>query len=296
VKIDLEKELGLDQPAPRTQVPWLPVLAALGLLNLVLVAAALCLVVRSQAPPAAPQDASGPVISSGSQAFERTEARLASLEHSVHELRVTVGDYNKTVRDLMLKDRISERRSRTRSGQGTNATPASGSYRTTTRAPAMVQDIQPVSLSSEEQQLLDSLADRDTTGGQVSDFIRGITNAPKRDACIKYLLKKADAWLASAVGLSFDDSDFELYADNALYFYNIVSATGTDNGVLAYAEAKRSQLQFERERRDARLAMDEENARLREQLSRLEQHLKDQDDLEQKRNQPSTPVQRVYKP
>lgn len=116
MKIDLERELGLQAPSPPPRVvPWLPVLAGLCLLNLLIAVVAL---VRSRpaAPPPAPprEDWSGLIAAIESQTIARTEPRFEALEFALRDMQAEVTQTKKSILALQAERKAAERRERTR--------------------------------------------------------------------------------------------------------------------------------------------------------------------------------------
>lgn len=276
MKIDLEREMGmLAQPrAPRRAFPWLPVLAGLCVLNLLLAALALVRG-RPAAPPAAAprEDWSGLIAAIESQTVARTEPRFEALEFTLRELQAEVTQTKKTMVALQAERKIAERRDRARvERQMVRAQQAD--VRSIVRTAPAAPPPGAARLTEAELDAFNALIDRDDSGAQVRAFLRGLTNAAQASAYMAQLQDKGDRWLNSALVL-IDENDpaFMEYYVNALYFYDILRDVANDRALLAYVETKRSQLQLALQRHEVRRMAAETEQRTRENLQNVEQRL-----------------------
>lgn len=276
MRIDLEREMGmLAQPrAPRRAFPWLPVLAGLCVLNLLLAALALVRG-RPAAPPAAAprEDWSGLIAAIESQTVARTEPRIEALEFTLRELQAEVTQTKKTMLALQAERKIAERRDRARlERQMVRAQQAD--VRSIVRTAPTVPPPGAARLTEAELDAFNALIDRDDSGTQVRAFLRGLTNAAQASAYMAQLQDKGDRWLNAALVL-IDENDpvFMEYYANALYFYDILRDVANDRALLAYVETKRSQLQLALQRHEMRRMAAETEQRTRENLQNVEQRL-----------------------
>lgn len=276
MKIDLDREMGmLARPrAPRGAFPWLPVLAGLCVLNLLLAALALVRG-RPAAPPAAAprEDWSGLIAAIESQTVARTEPRFEALEFTLRELQAEVTQTKKTMLALQAERKIAERRDRARvERQMVRAQQAD--VRSIVRTAPAAPPPGAARLTEAELDAFNALIDRDDSGAQVRAFLRGLTNAAQASAYMAQLQDKGDRWLNAALVL-IDENDpaFMEYYANALYFYDILRDVANDRALLAYVETKRSQLQLALQRHEMRRMAAETEQRTRENLQNVEQRL-----------------------
>jgi hypothetical protein len=263
MKIDLGKELASANQLTRRQDQLLHaavLLAGLSVLLLVLV-----LVVRPRAA-AAPTERI--VLVADTQLVARLEARLATFESMLQDLRVVLLQSKFAVKDLTATQKVAKRRDRSIAQNTTAATAR--------RAMRWLPGMQAtnIALSADELSALDALIDRDQSGEQVRALLQSITEPQRRTAYQKQLQRKGDQWLSAALPLiESDDPGYELYCDNALYFYDIISATCEDTALLAYVETKRSQIELALQRLDSRMRSAESEGRLRDELQTMQERM-----------------------
>ncbi|NLF41002.1 hypothetical protein GX586_16280 [bacterium] len=259
MKIDLEKELMAGGFPPRRSF-WLPAIAGLCFVNLLLAAVALHVSVRTahRQPPELPFVADTNVILT----VPMTQ-RISSLERSVRDLRASMKQSQKEIRVATAEQAVEKKRER----MGDRAIRKSADI-VTAPAPAPVARRSPaevVALSQEQKLALDQMVDEDDSGAQVRSFLASLTNAAVQNACIEYLMAKGDQWLTAATQLPADATDdAEVYLDNAEYFYDVVSGVVNDTAVIAYIATKRNAIQLARQQR-AMVAAQQEQAALQEE-------------------------------
>jgi len=263
MKIDLGKELVSSAQLSRRQDHLLHVAVALAVLN-----ALLLLLVIVLRPPAAPPPAERIVLVADTQLVARLEQRIATFETMLQDLRVVLLQSKFAVKDLTATQKVVKRRDR---GSVPDTTEA-----TARRALRWLPGMQPTNivLSSDELSALDALIDRDQSGEQVRALLQSITEPQRRLAYQKQLQRKGDQWLAAALPLiESGDPGYEMYCDNALYFYDIISATGDDTALLAYIETKRSQIELALQRLDTRTRSAETENRLRDEMQSMQERM-----------------------
>ncbi len=275
MKIDLERELGLvaaPAASPPRGIPWLPLLAVVCGLNLLIAAGAL-LRGRAAAPPTLPprDDWSGLIAAIESQTVARTEPRFEALEFAVRDLQADASQTRKTLLAVQTELKVAERRERA-GRQITRAQQAD--VRSIVRAAPAAPTPGAARLSTAELDTFNLLIDGDERGLAVRAFLRGITNAAQASAYLAQLQNKGDRWLNAAVALIDDDDPaFDEYCANALYFYDILRDVASDTAMLAYVETKRGQLQLAMQRHEMRRLAAETERRTRANLQSVEDRL-----------------------
>jgi len=266
MKIDLGKELANSiAPPPRPPALLIGTLALCGL-NAVLLLAVLGL--RLAAAPPVTTLEPRVIMATDTQLVRRLELRLDALEQTLHDLRTVLLESKLMLKDFAASQKIALRRERL-SGSSDERT-------TTKRALRWLPVTQPsnVVLAADEIAAFDALIDRDESGARVSEFMQSLTDASRRGAYLQHLQQKGDQWLAAALPLiENDDPSYEMYCDNALYFYNIIGTAGGDRTMLAYVQSKRNEIAMALQRLDARLRGQETETRLREELGALEERM-----------------------
>ena len=263
MKIDLGKELASATQLTRRQDQLLHaavILAAAAVL--------LLLLVIGLRPRAAPPPAERIVLVADTQLVARLEQRIATFETMLQDLRVVLLQSKFAVKDLTATQKVAKRRDRSIAQD----TPEATARRAMRWLPGM--QATNIVLSSDELGALDALIDRDQSGEQVRALLQSITEPQRRTAYHKQLQRKGDQWLSAAMPLIENgDPGYELYCDNALYFYDLISATGEDTALLAYVEAKRSQIELALQRMDTRTRSTESEGRLRDELQTMQERM-----------------------
>ncbi len=273
MKIDLEKELGLSTaPAPK-QFPWLPVIAGLCVFNLVLVVVALVFSLRREHPVVIPPSTPA-IVELNSQSVARIERRLMSLERTHRNMRISQKKSKKELTVVSAGQKVKKKRERMKERELKEAGLTDEDIRRALRRAGPGRGVQ-VKLTDEETSALDDLIDGDDSGDQVRAFIRGLSSGPKKAAYIRHFKKKGDQWFDAALQLLNDnDPDFDAYADNARYFYDIIADVSDNNAVIAYVDGKRNQMRLAVQNSELRGAMLEQRERDQEQIEALKEELR----------------------
>lgn len=263
MKIDLEKELAAATQLTPRQEHLLFAAVALAVLNVVLVLGVLVVRPRRAAAPAERL-----VLVADTQMVQRLEQRLAAFETMLQDLRVVLMQSKFAVKDLTATQKVAKRRERA----DLRAPGAAVARRALRWLPGMQETN--IVLSADELSALDALIDRDQSGDQVRALLQSMTDPARRTAYLKQLQRKGDQWLAAALPLiDSDDPGYEVYCDNALYFYDIISGASDDTAFLAYVETKRSQIELALQRLDTRLRSAEAEGRLRDELQVMQDRM-----------------------
>ena len=235
MKIDLEKELAI-QLAPQKTPAWIKFIAAICFLNFLLV----IILFFSNNNNNSVQEKNKP-DSSNLIDIKKMSARLNSLEKTFRELKVNQKHTKKTLSVVAAKHDVSKRKDRMFKRELKKAGLTEKEMRKAIRKTIFPtqEDIQ---LTSQDKNNINSLIDSDDTSLGVRDFVASVTNTFKQTAYLEYLRNKGDEWLDVALPLVSEDRIlFDEYLDNALYFYDIVSAISKNNAMIAYVEAKKNQ-------------------------------------------------------
>lgn len=279
MKIDLGKELASSIAPPPRPSALLIVVLVLSMLNAMLMVVAIAW--RFLATPPVVTGEPRVVMTTDTQLVQRLESRLDLLEETLRDVRAALLETKLMLKDFTAAQKVALRRDR--------LVGSSDERSTTRRALRWLPVTQPsnVVLATDEIAAFDALIDRDETGTRVSEFVQNLTDEPRRNAYLQHLQQKGDQWLAAALPLiENDDPSYEMYCDNAMYFYNIIGTAGGDRTMLAYVQSKRNEIAMALQRLDARLHGQETETRLREELSALEERM-----LAERTNRPR---RRVY--
>jgi len=263
MKIDLGKELASAAQLTRRQDQLLHAAVILAA-----VAVLLLLLVIGLRPRAAALPVERIVLVADTQLVARLEQRIATFETMLQDLRVVLLQSKFAVKDLTATQKVAKRRDRSIAQD----TPEATARRAMRWLPGM--QATNIVLSADELGALDALIDRDQSGEQVRALLQSITEPQRRTAYQKQLQRKGDQWLSAALPLiENEDPGYELYCDNALYFYDLISATGEDTALMAYVEAKRSQIELALQRMDTRTRSTESEGRLRDELQTMQERM-----------------------
>ncbi len=263
MKIDLGKELAASTQLTRRQDQLLHAAVVLAALSVLLLVLLIGLRPRAAAPPT-----ERIVLVADTQLVARLEQRITTFETMLQDLRVVLLQSKFAVKDLTATQKVAKRRDRSVAQNTTDAT----ARRAMRWLPGMQETN--IVMSADELSALDALIDRDQSGEQVRALLQSITDPQRRAAYHKQLQRKGDQWLSAALPLiENDDPGYELYCDNALYFYDNISATCEDTALLAYIETKRSQIELALQRLDMRTRSAESEGRLREELQTMQERM-----------------------
>ena len=100
--------------------------------------------------------------------------------------------------------------------------------------------------------------DEDDTGDQVRDFINSQTDPGKRLSYVQVMQRKGNQWYDAAINaIRNDDPDSQMFVENTMYFYNVLSDTSRDNATIALIQAKINQLKLVQQNADMQAKTDE---------------------------------------
>lgn len=243
--IDLPKDLSASYPAAsgrkRTRFTFVHLITLVCILNtLAVIAVLFMLIVRPLlVTETYVTEAVVPEIGEETHALlSRLSTKIEDLERNMHDVRddnrqikSDLAAFRATRSQIARDERLQQRATRdgvTRRERTAVAPPAD--------EPARVR------LTEEERQEFDRLIDTDQTGARTESFLRA-QSPEHQEAYLRYMRDKGDLWADAALNAiqSFDDA-YEDYADNAEFFYTIISRVSDDTALLAYVNGRRSNL------------------------------------------------------
>ena len=278
MKFDLEKELGLNRPQQPHRSIWLVLILVLCGLNLLLAAVALWSGLHQPTPP--PPQPATVIVQQDTQSLELVSARMDALERTLREMRSTVRQSSKNLAAVQAQDELQERRARVRQRQLERQGLEPGDIQNAVRA-SQIPRPKAVDLDSEQVNAFDALIDSDSSGTAVRQFLLGLKNQGQLNAYIQILRAKGEQWLQAAMALPDDSADFSTYADNALYFFDIIAAVSTDSSTLAYVETKRTQIQLAVQNRRLSQENAARTAQTQQDIAELEDRLRPKETAEE---------------
>jgi hypothetical protein len=244
MQFDLQKELGLSRSQTQRRFPWLYVIAGFCAVNVIVVIGILILVLSGldgkKDPNYIPNE---DIVEATKQMFDNFDLRIATLETAIKEITTSLKSSQKDLTLIDAEQRITKKREKrkTRTMQKSGMTDSD--------VQDAINDLhspppEAARLSAEEQANFDALIDQDDTGNQVRNFITSLDVA-KQLSYLRVLRRKGDQWYVAAVqAIKDDDEDKQVFVDNAMYFYSIISDTSRDNATIALTQTKITQLKM----------------------------------------------------
>jgi hypothetical protein len=275
MQFDLQKELGLHNTpaAAKPAIPWLYIIAGVSAVNLVVIIGIFMYILAGGKS----DDDTIPVskiVEVTSQMFAYTEVRLSQLENAVNNINSSLKESQKDLTLVEAEQRITKKRERRK----IRAMQKSGmSDKDIKDAIANLQTPPPQAtpLNAEETARFDALIDEDDSGDQVRALINSQTDPGKRLSYVQVIRRKGDQWYDAAINaIRSNDPDSQMFVENTMYFYNILSDTSRDNATIALIQAKINQLKLTQQNADIQAKTEELSEQQKQQLADLKEELK----------------------
>jgi len=267
MKINLDKELAM-QMAPAKTHHWVKFIAAICVLNLILVVIALFSSDNSESVQTIVKTHEPSL-----NAIKKIDSRLENLEKTFRELKVNQKHTKKTLSVVAAEQGLNKKKDRMLKRELQKAGVSEVDMRKALRKTLLPRQIV-VELNDDEKNSFNSLIDSDDTSLRVRDFVASVTNLYKKNSYLEFLRKKGDEWLEAALPLISENRyDFDEYLDNAFYFYDIISALSDNNAMIAYVESKKNQAELVVQNNEI-LADAEETAMQQESIDDIKDEIK----------------------
>lgn len=276
MQFDLQKELGLHNApaAVKPAIPWLYIITGVCAVNLVVIIGLFIYFIASDRGSSdAGQIPVSKIVEVTSQMFAYTDVRLTQLENAVNDINSSLKASQKDLTLVEAEQRINKKRERRK----TRAMQKSGlSDKDIKEAINNLQTPphQAAPLNAEETAAFDSLIDDDDSGDQVRAFITSQTDPGKRLSYVMVMRRKGDQWYDAALNaIRNDDPDSQMFVENTLYFYSILSDTSSDNATVALIQAKINQLELAQQNADIQAKTEELAEQQKQQIADLKEDL-----------------------
>ena len=276
MKIDLEKELGLNQASQPDKFPWMKVIVFLCTVNFLLI-----IIILFNSKP----DRSGIInekafIEMNSQFIATVSARLSNIEQLQKQLRTSQKKSKKALAIAATDKKLEEKKRRMKqkklkkSGMDEEEFDELGSSIQNRNGFGNITD--------EEKDKLDDFIDRDESGEQIRAYIRALPSIKQKKAVVEYLKNKGNQWFKATLPLlAENDPDADLYVDNTRYFFEIVRDVSGNSAVIAYAGSKLNQLELAVQKAEIRNIAESESLKRQEELDNLKEDLIPRETAEQ---------------
>ncbi|RLD11970.1 MAG: hypothetical protein DRI44_02330 [Chlamydiae bacterium] len=276
MKIDLEKELGLNQASNSNKFPWLKVIIFLCAANLLLLI--ILLFTSKQNLPASVNDSS--FIAMNSQFIADVSARLTNIERLQKLLQITQKKAKKEFSIVSADKKIQDKKERMKQKK----LKKSGlTDKEINSLDSSLQNNGSVgNITDEEKNNLDDLIDRDESGAQLLAYIRALPSANHKKAVIQYLRQKGEQWYKATLPLlADDDPDADLYVNNTRYFFEIIRDVSDNSAAIAYAGSKLNQLELAVQKNEFKRITENESLNRQNEISKLKDDLAHEETPEQ---------------
>lgn len=277
MKIDLEKELGLNQTTKPDNFPWLKAIVLLCAVNFILL---IVLFFSSKSGSANASASASSLALMNSQFVANVSARLANIEQLQRQFRITQKKSTKDISIVSADSKLGKKRDRMKqkelkkSGLNDDEIDTLGSSLQSKRENKIISD--------NEKIKLDDLIDRDESGAQIRAYIRALPSAPQKKVVIEYLKRKGNQWFnATMPVLADNDPDADIYVDNTRYFFEIVRDVSDSSATIAYAGSKLNQLELAAQKAEFRRFAEDESINRQDELDDLKENLIPQETAEQ---------------
>lgn len=262
MKIDLEKELGLNSSQNTGSSLWLKIIACFCVLNFFVVIFLFIAVLN--------KNNNSEIIKKNNLLVNRLAAKLNNIERMQKQLRSAQKKSTKELTVVTAAKKIEQKRKRMqqkkikKSGVDNEKFNALGSTVLNKK----------INLPQEEKNKLDDIIDRDESGEQLKAYIRALKSPAHKKAVIAYLKQKGNQWFKATLPLIADDDlDVDIYIDNTKYFFNIIRDTSDNSADIAYAGSKLSQLEIAIQKAEFRKIAEEERLNRQEEIENLKEDL-----------------------
>jgi len=277
MKIDLEKELGLNQASKPDNFPWLKAVVLLCAVNFILL---IVLFFSTKNGSAGASASASSLALMNSQFVANVSARLANIEQLQRQFRITQKKSTKEISIVSADSKLEKKRDRMKrkelkkSGLNDDEIDALDSSLHSNRENKIISD--------NEKIKLDDLIDKDESGAQIRAYIRALPSAPQKKAVIEYLKRKGNKWFnATMPVLADNDPDADIYIDNTRYFFEIVRDVSDRSATIAYAGSKLNQLELAAQKAEFRRFAEDESIIRQDELDDLKENLIPQETAEQ---------------
>jgi len=268
MKIDLEKELGLNQSAPPDNSLWLKAILFLCVANFLFLVI-LFFNSKSNRYDSARESSFAEI---NSQFIANVSARLTNIEQLQRQMKITQKKSKKvlsiaaTGKKLELKHERMEQKKLKKSGLTDEEFDNLGSSIQNKNAF--------IDITDQEKDKLDDLIDRDESGAQIRAYINALPSIKQRKTVIEYLKKKGNQWFRAALPLlNENDPDADIYVENTKYFFEIIRDVSRNSAIIAYAGSKLNQLELAVQRSEIKRISEEERINRQNEFDNLKDDL-----------------------
>ena len=276
MKIDLEKELGLNQTSKSDKFPWLKIIVFMCTVNFLL----LIILLFSSNSNQHDSINNSSFITMNSQFIANVSVRLTNIEQLQKQLRTTQKKSKKalsiaaTDKKLQMKHERMKQKKLKKSGLAEDEFDALGSS---------IQNKNGIgNITDKEKDKLDDFIDRDESGEQMRAYIRALPSIKQKKAVIEYLKVKGNQWFKATLPLLIeDDPDADFYVDNTRYFFEIIRDVSDSSAVIAYAGSKLNQLDLAVQKAEFRTIAENESLKRQEEFDNLKEDLAPRETAEQ---------------
>ena len=280
MKIDLEKELGLNLVSKPDKFPWLKVIIFLCAANFLLLV--ILLFSSKQNHYASANESS--FIAMNSQFIANVSARLTNIEQLQRQLRITQKKSKKAFSIVSADKKLQKKQERMKqkkllkSGLTDDEINSLDSSMQNRNAIGIITD--------KEKNTLDDLIDHDESGAQMRAYIRALPSIAQKKAVIEYLKSKGNLWFKATLSLLADDypeddSDADDYIDNTRYFFEIIRDVSDSSATIAFAGSKLNQLELASQKAEFKRIAENERLNRQDELEELRKDLTPKETAEQ---------------
>jgi len=275
MQFDLQKELGMRGEHAKRPFPWLYVIAGFSAVNVVIVIVILAIFLFGGngkddvdiIPTKTLADAT-------KQMFDNFDVRISQLEVAIKEINTSLKTSKKDLTMIDAEQRISKKREqrkiRTMQKSGLSDADVNSTISNLQKPPR-----EAAPLSYDEQAEFDALIDQDDSGDQVRNFIKAQATPGKQQSYIRSIRRKGDQWyVATLKAIQNDDEDSQIYIDNTMYFYSILSDTSRDNATIALIQTKINQLTLAQQNAEMKATATDLSEEQKQQIADLKESLK----------------------
>jgi len=280
MKIDLEKELGLNQVSKPDKFPWPKVIIFLCAANFLIL---VILLFSSKQNDYASTDESS-FIAMNSQFIASVSARLTNIEQLQRQLRITQKKSKKAFTLVSADKKLQEKHERMKQKKLKKSGLTDDEINS---LDSSMQNRNAIGkMTAEEKNTLDDLIDHDESGAQMRAYIRALPSIAQKKAVIEYLKSKGNQWFKATLSLLADndpddDPDRDDYVDNTRYFYEIIRDVSDSSAAIAYAGSKLNQLELASQKAEFKRIAENERLNRQDELEDLKETLTPKETAEQ---------------
>ncbi len=272
MKIDLEKELGLNQASKPDKFPWLKVIIFLCAANFLL----LVILLFSSKQNSSVSAYESSFITMNSQFIANVSTRLTNIEQLQRQLRITQKKSKKAFSIVSADKKLQNKYERMKQKKLKKSGLTDDEINS---LDSSMQNKNVIgSITDEEKIAIDDLIDHDESGAQMRAYIRALPAITHRKAVIAYLKSKGNQWFKATLPLLADDdpdvyADADAYVDNTRYFFEIIRDVSDSSATIAYAGSKLNQLELASQKSAFKKIVENERLNRQDELEELRENL-----------------------